>query len=573
MSLRFQIIAGLIALVLLSSTAFASDVVLSTLQSELSRSVTNLGSASKKAPMFYLQYTVYDKSTFGLNCTDGGMNDPRQSHTRSFTVDLRVGSKSLDNTHELRGSDNFRDNFEMPRDQAFPLDNDTLAMKLALWNETEYRYQKAKERLTKVLTNKQVKVNEEDRADDFSDSSPQQYEEPIQQSTLDTAKWHDIIKRTGVRLASQPYVNSATTVLNITNETEYIVNSDGAKIRQTHHYVVLSLQISGMADDGMDLQRMEQFSCYEPSGLPSEETITAAADRILAELKALKSAPIVEPYIGPAILKNRASGVFFHEIFGHRIEGHRQKAANEGQTFTKKVNEQILPKFINVFDDPTRQKLGMTDLRGYYKYDDEGVPAQKVSVVEHGALKNFLTSRSPLKNFPASNAHGRREEGYPIVSRQGNLMMVPDTSVPYSRLRDMLIEECKKQDKPYGLIFDDIAGGFTMTRRQGPQAFKVLPLLVYRVYTDGRPDEIVRGVDIVGTPLTSFSKIIMAGNDPDVFNGTCGAESGMVPVSASSPSILVSEIEVEKRQKGQEKPPILPPPSTNFGQPTTGKGM
>jgi predicted Zn-dependent protease len=126
----------------------------------------------------------------------------------------------------------------------------------------------------------------------------------------------------------------------------------------------------------------------------------------------------------------------------------------------------------------------------------------------------------------------------------------------------MLIEECRRQEKPYGLIFDDISGGFTMTGRGGPQAFKVLPLLVTRVYADGRPDEIVRGVDIVGTPLTSFSKIIMAADDDGVFNGTCGAESGWVPVSAVSPSLLVTEIEVEKRRKGQDKPPILPPPST-----------
>jgi TldD protein len=147
-----------------------------------------------------------------------------------------------------------------------------------------------------------------------------------------------------------------------------------------------------------------------------------------------------------------------------------------------------------------------------------------------------------------------------VVSRQGNLIIQSNNTVPYKHLREMLIEECKKQGKPYGLIFDDFAGGFPMTVRRGPQAFKVLPLYVYRVYADGRPDEVVRGVDIVGTPLTCFSKILITGDDDGVFNGTCGAESGGVPVSAVSPSILVSEIEVEKRQKEQEKPPILPPP-------------
>jgi hypothetical protein len=133
-------------------------------------------------------------------------------------------------------------------------------------------------------------------------------------------------------------------------------------------------------------------------------------------------------------------------------------------------------------------------------------------------------------------------------------------SVPYDELRQLLIEECKKQGKPYGFIFQDISGGYTTTQRFSPQAFKVIPLFVKRVYTDGRPDEVVRGVDIVGTPLASFGKILATAQDPSVFNGYCGAESGTVPVSAISPSILVSEIEIEKKQKEQDRPPLLPSP-------------
>jgi predicted Zn-dependent protease len=315
-----------------------------------------------------------------------------------------------------------------------------------------------------------------------------------------------------------------------------------------------------MAEDGMELRRAEYHAAAGSQKLPDEATLMADAERLVEELAALIGAPIVEPYIGPAILKNRASGVFFHEIFGHRIEGHRQKSESEGQTFTKKVGQEILPTFISVYDDPTLAEFEGTDLRGYYKFDDEGTPAERVTVVENGVLRSFLTSRSPIENFPTSNGHGRREVGNDVVARQGNLIVESKKRVPYDELRQLLIEECRSQGKPYGLVFEDIAGGFTMTQRGLPQAFKVLPLLVRRVYADGRPDEVVRGVDIVGTPLTSFSKIIMAGDDDDVFNGTCGAESGWCPVSAVSPSILVSEIEVEKQQKGQEKPPILPPP-------------
>ena len=284
------------------------------------------------------------------------------------------------------------------------------------------------------------------------------------------------------------------------------------------------------------------------------------AENVAKDLMALKNAPLAEPYDGPAILSGRASGVFFHEIFGHRIEGHRQKGNTEGNTFTKRVNQEILPPFISVIDDPTVPKFGQTDLNGFYQFDEEGVPAQKVGLVENGILKNFLMSRSPIQGFPVSNGHGRASPGFSPVSRQGNLFVQTKQTVTNKRLREMLIEEVKKQGKPFGLFLADISGGFTSTQRFGTQSFQVNPIMVYRVYADGRPDELVRGVDLIGTPLTSFSKIIAADDKPEIFNGICGAESGWVPVSAISPAILVSQIETQKRAKSNRLLPILPPP-------------
>jgi predicted Zn-dependent protease len=429
-----------------------------------------------------------------------------------------------------------------------------------LWAETEYQLQKAQERFTKVLTNRQVKVEEEDLSGDFSPSDSHTYTEEVSVSHIDEGHWRPIIKAAAEYFTGFPFVHDSRVWLASNDKATIMVNSEGNRLHHGNHYIRLGLNISGMADDGMELDRGEIFSVSSIDHLPDREVVMQTAERLVEELQALIDAPLVEPYIGPAILCNRASGVFFHEIFGHRIEGHRQKSESEGQTFTKKLNEQILPEFISVYDDPTLARFGDTDLRGYYQFDDEGVKSQRLTVVDKGVLKNFLTSRSPIENFPRSNGHGRRQYGYDIVSRMGNTIIESEKRVTYERLREMLIEECRKQDKPYGLIFNDISGGFTMTGRRGPQAFKVLPLYVYRVYADGRPNEVVRGVDIVGTPLTCFSKILVTADDDAVFNGTCGAESGGVPVSAVSPSLLVSEIEVEKRYKQQEKPPILAPP-------------
>jgi len=315
----------------------------------------------------------------------------------------------------------------------------------------------------------------------------------------------------------------------------------------------------------MELEQSFLFNSATEGGLPSEEKIRQAFQEVIDMVLALRAAPLVEPYAGPAILRNRASGVFFHEIFGHRIEGHRQKDVEEGQTFTKMIGKPILPEFLSVTDDPTQSRFRDEDLRGFYRYDDEGVRATQVKLVENGVLRTFLLSRSPVLDFTTSNGHGRREPGRQVVSRQGNLIVHSTKAVPYAELRQLLVGECKKQNKPYGFLFDDITGGFTTTGRGGPQAFKVLPVVVYRVFADGRPDELVRGVDIVGTPLACFSRILATGDDPEVFNGTCGAESGWVPVSAVSPSILVEQIEIEKRERSQERLPLLPSPIAQTG--------
>jgi predicted Zn-dependent protease len=311
----------------------------------------------------------------------------------------------------------------------------------------------------------------------------------------------------------------------------------------------------------MDIQRYANFDWLDAKDAPDDKTVFDRIQVLIHETEALDKAPLVDPYAGPALLTGRAAAVYFHEVFGHRAEGFRQKDINEGQTFTSKIGEPILPDFISIKDDPTEASLGGQMLLGYYPYDDEGVPAQNVQLVDHGILKTFLMSRSPLINIPHSNGHGRRQLGYVPVARQGNLIVSSTNTMTDAQLRQKLVELIKQQGKPFGLLIDDIAGGFTFTGRGNPQAFQVQPLVVYKVFADGRPDELVRGVDIVGTPLVSLTKIVATGDTPDIFNGYCGAESGSVPVSAVAPAMLISEMEVQKKQTSTDRPPLLPPPA------------
>jgi TldD protein len=343
-------------------------------------------------------------------------------------------------------------------------------------------------------------------------------------------------------------------------DRSYLATSEGTALVQPSASSRMVIQGETRADDGMELLRVETFQAASPDQLPSDKELAAKVDKISDDLKALRAAPAAEPYAGPALLSGRAAAVFFHEVLGHRLEGHRQREETEGQTFTKKVGQQVLPTFLSVTDDPTLKELNGVKLSGTYSFDDEGVPAQRVVAVENGILRNFLMSRMPIANFSVSNGHGRRQPGLMPTGRQGNLIVTSTNTVKDSVLRQKFIDEIKKQGKPYGLYFEDIQGGFTLTTRSLPQAFQVIPVMVWRVYPDGRPDELVRGVDIVGTPLLSLNNIILTGDTLQVFNGVCGAESGQVPVSAAAPEMLFSEIEVQKRQKGTDRPPILPPP-------------
>jgi predicted Zn-dependent protease len=281
--------------------------------------------------------------------------------------------------------------------------------------------------------------------------------------------------------------------------------------------------------------------------------------KVTDELDALHKAPVVDPYVGPAILEGRAAAVFFHEVFGHRIEGHRQKDPNFGKTFTSEVGNKIMPEWLSVYDDPTIQALNGVEVNGFYRFDDEGVRAQRATLVENGVFKGFVLGRTPLEGFPKSNGHGRRAAGLPPVSRQGNLVVEASRSVTRDELRQRLIAELKRQNKPFGMIFTDISGGFTNTSKFGAQAFKVIPTMAYRLYPDGRT-ELVRGVDIVGTPLTVLASIRAAARPVEIFNGMCGAESGWVPVSASAPSLLLEKIEVERGFEPTNSPPVLDPP-------------
>jgi len=544
----------------------ASPVLLDTMTSELQRAFTSLGKtipnqkdADKVLPPYFISYSVSDASAVTIRVQYGALADSNTNHVRFADVQVRIGEPKLDNTHGNHRS-------SAVNSLQMPLSDDRAALARTLWLATNAGYGNALDNYLRVKTEAQVRAREEDSSPDFSKEPPEvSVSAPAPSIAIDRAAWEQRIKALGLVFREFPDVYQNIAMLTVQNQTDYYASSEGSRIvapRQQARVVVFAVT---RAEDGMDLFRGQTFEAETVDGLPSQPQMESAVRELGKSLEALRKAPVTEPFDGPAILSGRASAVFFHEVLGHRLEGQRQRGDEEGQTFTKELNKEVLPPFLSVSDDPTLSTFDKTWLSGTYAYDDEGQKARRVDLIQNGVLKTFLMSRLPIASFAESNGHGRSQTGRMPTGRQGNLIVTSTKTEPEADLRKQLIDEAKRQGKPYGLYFEDISSGFAVTTRSAPQAFQVIPLVVWRVYVDGRPDELVRGVSIVGTPLAAMKRIVATSDKSEVFNGECGAESGTVPVSAVAPAMLVSEIETQRQQQGTQRPPILSIP----GAPST----
>jgi predicted Zn-dependent protease len=546
---------------LCASFCFAQAPALSgILGEELNRNFQILKEKGSPPP-YFMSYTVTEQEACSITATLGALQSSICSRTRLLDVSLRVGSPALDNYHRSQG-----DGPVFTAAVQIPIEDNPAAIRQRLWMETDRIYRLAAERLIQTQTSTQVKLAAGDAPPDFTLEKPVTYSEAVPPLNFSVTDWENRARKWSAFFVNEPGILTSRAAVLIQRETKYLANTEGTRLTHGRGFARILISAGTEAPDGMALSTAETFDAENAAGLPDDKTVLATAARLAKQINDLSAAPIAEPFVGPAILSGRAAGVFFHEIFGHRVEGFRLKDEAEGQTFSKSVGTKVLPEFLSVSFDPTRKSFNGVDLNGSYRYDDEGVPAQRVVVVESGILKTFLLSRSPARAGDQSNGHGRRQPGYEIVSRQSNLIVDSSQQVSDDRLREMLKEEVRRQNKPYGLYFQEVSGGYTQTARGGLQAFTVIPIVVYRVYADGRPDELVRGADIVGTPLASFSKILATSDHSEIFNGYCGAESGSVPVSAISPALLVSEIETQKKQTSSDRPPLLPRPPVGAPQ-------
>lgn len=536
----------------------ATDPVLEAMSTELERSRAAYFNAPE--PAYFLAWRVFDTRYLRLVAQSGSLIDRSSGIERRLNVELRTGDHQRDSTHPLR-TDGFDFGVLTGGNASYlALGQDAAVLRDQLWKATDAAYWQAVEDIAKVRGNMAVKVAEEDGSDSFSRDAPVQLLEAVRPVAVDQLLWAKRLRAASARLGADPRILGSRVALNAGDTVMRLVTTDGGLVRTAAPVFRLDLFAVVKADDGMELARARRFLVTVQDELPDAAEVDAAVDALLAELFALREAPLATAYEGPAIIEGQAAGVFFHELLGHRVEGDRLRREEDQQTFKNKLGERVLPEGFQVRFDPTLRAFEGQALHGGYAVDAEGIAAQAVDVVDDGVLRGFLLSRRPIQGFAHSNGHGRAAPGASPVARQSNLLVRQEGALTPEALKQRLLDQVRAQGKPWGLLIRRIdAGGYTFTGRADIASFKINPEMVYRVHPDGR-EELVRGVDLIGTPLTLIAEVEAADDAMRVSHGWCGAESGMVPTSTVAPSILLRRVEVQRKPKSQDRPPILPAP-------------
>lgn len=534
------------------------DKLIEILEEELKREMEVL--KKQEVPAYYIDYRVNEIHSVRINSFLGNITGKNSYKGRILSIAVRVGDYELDNTHNIK--DSYVPGSYGISNIYIPYEDNEESIKKTLWAYTDKAYKKAVSRYSSIK-DKMKEKEDTSELNDFTKEDTNVYIENRQSETIglvDTEEWEDKMNKFTAPFLVDTSIVFGQAKFSYSHERKYFVSSEGTKIAQNFNYSQLSISAATSNKKGELLPVTWSYYSFLPDSLPGDDIILSDVNKRISMAENLKNADEAEAYTGPAILSQQAAGVFFHEIFGHRIEGDRLLKEDDGHTFKEKKGERILPKDISVVFKPIQNKYEDTDLYGFYKYDDQGVKGQRVKVVEDGVLKEFLRTRKPYDKNLSSNGHSRAQAGQMPVSRQSNMFVTTDKPKSDAELRKKLINEAKKQDKEYGYYFKRVVGGFTYTNRYSPSVFNITPIEVYRIYVDGRPDELVRGVSLIGTPLLMFSNIEAAGDKYGVFNGYCGAESGSVPVSTIAPPLFVKQVETQLKPVYKIEMPVLPMP-------------
>ncbi len=532
------------------------QTVMGALESEFIRSKDTLRVQGYEAP-FYMSHTIHVTESGHVTATYGSTSSEETKEV-SVGAEVRVGSYGKEGMSYH--------SFDLPSVGS------SHAIRRALWLASDKAIKRAEKDFYQKRTEEisKVKDKEMDGVADFSKEKASVCWGKDVQLTFDTKTLENLAKKISKEFENKDDILDSNVGFGGKKETTYFINTEGTKIVKSSTFYSLFMDAETMTDQGEQLSNYRVLNYRTTGEMPDENTLINLANEMVKELRDLKKAPKLEPTAVPVILDSNNAGVFWHEVVGHRLEGERQISKHEGQTFKDKVGKKITSDLVTLVDDPTLAKFKDKYLNGHYHHDDEGVPAQRVTLIEKGTLKNYLMSRRPIPGFTNSNGHGRAQDNdEDPIARMGNTMLVPEKPISFDKLKELAKKEAVAQGKDFYLIFRQSKGGLTSTSAYGSfQAFKVMPQLTYTVDVKTGKETLVRPVEVIGTPLNMLDEIVAFGNDAEAWNGVCGAESGWVPVSVVSPSMLVRRLEIQNTTKnpwltifgGNATPPILPPP-------------
>jgi len=581
---RSRLVAGLAAGLWLAGAAAqapkpAEDVILRAMRDELNRTrplrVMPLG------PGYFIEYGLHDGELSSSAATLGALLHSRSTRYRLPRIQVRVGGYDLDNTNFVGAEIYTGARWDVDQ---FPLDDVYAALRHHLWLATDVGYRAAVEgmgRKRAVLRS----VAPGEQLADFARAEPLKLFEAPSRESADQEAWNSRLRRLSSVFEKYPQIFQSVVEFDGSRSTFYLVNSEGTEVRSAEGMLRVRVRASAQAPDGMRLRHGTEFCALTAAGMASELEMERGTRQVAEDLTALAGAPVGEAYTGPVLFEGVAGAQIMGEVLGRQLAVPRRPLSPPsrpipffGSELEGRLGVRILPEWMDVVDDPTQREWRGRPLFGHYRVDLEGVAPAPLALVEKGALKNFLLTRQPVKGFPGSNGRARLPGGFGAKSATfGNLFVRATQTVAEAELRQRLIELCRQRNRPYGIIIrkmdfpssaslDDLRRLLTASASSGARPVSP-PLLAYRLHVDGR-EELVRGLRFRNLNTRALRDILAASAETHVFDfldsgapmGITAGASFLAECSVIAPSILVDDLELERPQEEQTRPPLAPPP-------------
>ena len=529
--------------------------VINALEAELEVASRKLKIPGEEPP-YFVSYLLRQKDHFEVWARFGALYGQKKNQGLICYAEVRVGDYELDQTFD-GGLNNFNAEESNFWADNHPLDGNRDVLRYSLRLLTEDKYREALEGYYKKKSYLVGGGAYSRKIPNFYKDKPRVFSESIKKFNPNVNDWADLIVPLSEKFRSYPFLRSSFVEFSGDHIRTYYFNTEGSKIITDQIFFRLELHALVLDEKNHLIKRQKTYHFLTEDKVPSLDTLHQGIDSLALGLKKLQKAPLMEPHHGPVLLGPEASGLFFHEVLGHRLEGERLLSQGEGQTLKKKMGKKIIPEFISVYDDPTVKEYEGVPLMGHYLYDCEGIPSQRVDLIKNGKLQGFLLSRTPINKESRSNGHGRTEECFPPMARMANLFVEGQGGVSNEELVEILIKKVRELKKPFGLIIEEVSAGETDTSSYDFQVFKGEPERIYRVDAKTGKKSLVRGLEFIGTPLSAVNKIEAVGKEMGVFNSWCTAESGDVRVSCIAPSFLFSDMELQRSAQKIAPEPIL----------------